>query len=260
MRDRAVAWLTLLAVGMLAAEPASPAVLAWEKGQEALRQGHNERAIAFFRQSLQLDPALARNHLSLAAAYVGQGLDEQAAPHFALYLAAQPDHLVVRVHYADVLLRLGQLPAARTQFERFVAEVQDHPDLANQHLVRCHSRLMEIAEVEDDEYAEHLNRGIGLFLLGGRRTDLSDPEGRRCAEGLLFKAAGELMLARARRPDEARPCWYLHEVWSQLAQNQPAARWLRAAEEEAPFSYLTPAERRALQLAVRLKEREGLHK
>src|SRR5262249_46247469 len=156
MRDRAIACLIFLAVGSLAAEPAAPAVLAWEKGQEALRQGHTEQAIAFFRQSLQLDPALTRNHLSLAAAYVGKGLDEQALPHFALYLAAQPDHLVVRAHYADVLMRLGQLQAARAQFERFAAEVQDHPELASQHLVHCHSRLMEIAEVEDDEYSEHL--------------------------------------------------------------------------------------------------------
>ena len=63
------------------------------------------------------------------------------------------------------------------------------------------------------------------------------------AESLLCKAAGELILARRERPDEARPCWYLFEVWSQLAQRQPAARWLRAAEDAAPFSYLTPAER-----------------
>jgi hypothetical protein len=119
---------------------------------------------------------------------------------------------------------------------------------------------MEIAEAEEDEYGEHLNRGIGLFLLGRQRVVLADAEARLSAESLLFKAAGELMLARVRRPDEARPCWYLHEVWSQLAQSQPAARWLRAAEAEAPFSYLTPAERRRLQLATRQGEREGLRK
>jgi predicted Zn-dependent protease len=251
MKNGAVIWLLLLSVTMLAAEPPSPAVLAWEKGQEAMRQGQTEQAIAFYRESLKLDPALARNHLSLAAVYVGNGQDAEAALHFALYLAAQPEHLVVRAHYAEVLLRLGQKQAARSQFERFIAEAQDHPELANQHLVPCHSRLMEIAEAEDDEYGEHLNRGIGLFLLGRQRAALEDAEGRKGAEGLLFKAVGELMLARLQCQDEARPCWYLYEVWSQLAQSQPAARWLRAAAADAPFSQLTPAERRGLQLATR---------
>jgi predicted Zn-dependent protease len=242
------------------APPSSPAILAWEKGQEAMRQGQTQQAIAFYRQSLQLDPGLARNHLSLAAAYVGSGLDAQAVPHFALYLAAQPDHLVVRAHYAEVLLRLEEGQAARLQFERFVAEVQNHPDLAEQHLVHCHSRLMEIAEAQDDAYSEHLNRGIGLFLLGRRRTALADFEGRQYAEGLLFKAASELMLARRQRLDEARPCWYLHEVWSQLAQSQPAARWLRAAAAAAPFSYLTPTELRELHLATYHAGREKVLK
>jgi tetratricopeptide (TPR) repeat protein len=260
MRDRDIVRLLVLVIGMLAAEPASPALLAWEKGQEALRQGQTEQAITHFRQSLQLDPTLARNHLSLAAAYVGKGLDAQAVPHFALYLAAQPDHLVVRAHYAEVLWRLGQLPAARTQWERFITEIQDHPELASQHLVHSHSRLMEIAEVEDDEYSEHLHRGIGLFLLGCQRAAQSDPQSQKDAESLLVKAAGELMLARAKRAEEARPCWYLHEVWSQLAQSQPAARWLHRAAAAAPYSYLTPAERRALQLAIRQSEQEKLRK
>ena len=79
-------------------------------------------------------------------------------------------------------------------------------------------------------------------------------------EALLCKAAAELGLARMKRPSEARPCWYLHEVWSRLAQQHPAARWLRAAEAAAPFSYLTPAEQRDLRLACRLLDAEGVCK
>lgn len=251
-----VVGLVCLVGGVPAAEPCPttvPAVLAWEKGQEAMRQGDAERAIALYQRSLALDPTLVSSHLSLAAAYVGQGQDERALPHFASYLAARPDHLIARAHYAEALWRLGRLPAARGEFERFTAEVQDQPELADQHLVHCHSRLMEIAEAEDDAYGEHLNRGIGLFLLGRRRAALEGPGDRGGAEELLFKAAGELMLARRQRPDEARPCWYLYEVWTQLAQSQPAARWLRAAAAAPPDS-LTPRETYQLQLATRSRE------
>jgi tetratricopeptide (TPR) repeat protein len=252
------AWVGLLC---LAQTPQSVAALrAWQDGQRAMADGHTDQAIACYEHSLRLDPALARNHLSLAAAFLAQGQDEQAAPHLAEYLEAQPDHLVIRAHYAELLLRLERRGDARAQFERFIAEAQDHETLARQHLVHCHSRLMEIAEGEEDEYAEHLHRGIGLYLLGHQRARLDDPDGAPAAEGLLCKAAGELTVAQLRRPNEARPWWYLYAVWSELAQQQPAARALRAAEAAAPLSSLTPAEQRDLYLACRRAGRESLHK
>jgi hypothetical protein len=109
---------------------------------------------------------------------------------------------------------------------------------------------MEIAELAEDDYGAHLHHGIALYLLACQRAPLpEDDDPNLSPESLLCKAAGELMQARMERPDEARPCWYLFEVWSRLAQNQPASRWLRAAEAAAPFSSLTPAERRDLHLA-----------
>jgi tetratricopeptide (TPR) repeat protein len=238
-----------------------PAALgAWQQGQEALAGGEAERALELFRKSLRLDPSLARNHLSLAAAYLAQGKDAQAAPHLARYLEAQPDHLAVRAHYAELLLRLDRPGEARAQFERFAADVQDHDTLAREHLVHVHSRLMEIAEGQDDEYAEHLHRGIGLYLLALERARMPEPDGALSAEGLLCKAAGELTLARLRRPEEARPWWYLYEVWTELAQQRPAARCLRAAAAAAPFSSLTPAEERRLALACLRADREARHK
>jgi tetratricopeptide (TPR) repeat protein len=229
----------------------TPATTLWQKGQEALRDDAPDKAIAWFEESLRLDPGLACNHLSLAASFVALGRDEQAADSLARYLAAQPDHHVVRAHYAELLLRLSRPAAARGQFERFIVDAQKDEKLARQHLIHCHSRLMEIAEAAEDAYAEHLHRGIGLYLLAVQRSQLPEIDGVLPTEGLLCRAAGELALAWKERPDEARPCWYLHVVWSQLAQAKPAARWLRAAEDSAPFGDLTPSEQASLQLACR---------
>src|SRR5262249_30873441 len=113
----------------------------------------------------------------------------------------------------------------------------------------CHSRLMEIAEQSEDEYNEHLHRGIGLFLLARERSTLPEPEGELCAEGLFCRAAAELTLAQAQRPREARPCWYLYQVWSRLGQSPPALCRLREAESAAPFTSLTPPEQQGLHLA-----------
>src|SRR5262249_56555631 len=101
----------------------------------------------------------------------------------------------------------------------------------------------------EDSYGEHLHRGIGLYYLAVQRAALPEPGDELPPQALLCKAAGELSLARLERPDEARPLWYLHEIWGRLAQRQPALRALRAAAAAAPFSDLTAAEQRSLQLA-----------
>ncbi len=256
------AWIVLaLLLPAQATQPAAPStgLPAWQKGQQALLEGQTEQAIASFRLSLAQDPELVRNYLSLAAAYLALGQDELAAEQLERYLRTQPDHCVVRGQYAELLLRLDRTEAARAQFERFDADLQDHDALARQHLVHCHSRLLDIAQAEEDEYAMHLHRGIGLYWLARRRGELSDADAEPSSEGLLCQAASELTLARRRRPDEARPCWYLHEVWACLGQDQPARRWLRAAESAAPFSYLTPAEHRSLYLACRRHAADGWH-
>ena len=226
----------------------------WDQGQAAMKRGEPDEAIAFYERSLFADPKLLRNHLSLASAYLEKGDDAASCEHLTKYVAAHPEHAVMRAHLAELLLRLHRSAEARAEFERFIADVQDDQPLAARHLVHCHSRLMEIAEEDQDEYAEHLHRGIGLYLLACRRADVADPDGELCPESLLCKAAGELNLACLERPEEARPSWYLYGVWSKLGQQQPALRCLRAADDAGPFTYLTPTEKRDLRLACHCRE------
>jgi len=228
----------------------SPARQLWERGQQAMRLGQSDQAIAFYEQSLSLDPQLIRAHLSLAAARLEIGDDDGACPHLGRYVEARPDETIVRGHYAELLYRLRRTHDAREQFKRFVVDAQEQGGTAAKELLHAHARLVEIAEKEEDAYAEHLNRGIGLLLLSRARAELSDEDKDLTQESLLCKAAGELTLALEERPGEARPCWYISRVWSALSQRSLAARWLREAQASDPFSYLTPAERCSLQLAV----------
>jgi hypothetical protein len=158
--------------------------------------------------------------------------------------------------YAELLAKLERFAEARAQLDRFIADVQDHPRVADEHLIASHTRLMEIATRVGDEYTERLHRGIGLYLLALKRRELGGGEAARLAEELLCKSAGELTLAKLRRPHEARPSVYLHDVWRTLGQRQPAERSLREAECHAGLSFLTPAETRRLHLATALRELE----
>jgi tetratricopeptide (TPR) repeat protein len=223
----------------------------WQQGQAAMKDGQPQKAVGFYEQSLAADPAFTRNHLSLAAACLETGNDAEACVHLGQYVALHPEQLVIRTHYIELLLRLQRRPEACAEWERFIAHAQERGDEALGQLIHCHTRLMALAEADDDDYGAHLHRGIGLYLLARERAALAQPDGDLSSEGLLCKAAGELTMARAERPGEARPCWYLHAVWSRLGQQQPARRCLREAAAAAPFTYLTPAEQRSLQLAAR---------
>jgi tetratricopeptide (TPR) repeat protein len=243
-----------------ALEPVSPAGQIWEQGQSALAAGHIDEAIRCYEQSLAIDPALSRSHLSLAEAYLGKNDLARASRHLATYVRTHPEQLDVRCRYAELQFRLRRFRESREQFESLIADLQEQGTGAAGRLIDCHSRLVDLAERGHDDYAAHLNRGIGLSLLARERAVLQDPEGELPAETLLCQSAAELTLAHVQRPEEARPCWYLYEVWKQLGQHQPALSRLRQAEAAAPFSFLTPAEARCLELVFqhyRAETRQG---
>ena len=247
-------WISCLclgcqAVGLPFSPPDGRATQLWQEGQAELQRGEIDQAVDSYESSLAADPQATRAHLSLAAALLEKGDQEEACKHLALYVRSHPDHLGPRVHYAELLFRLKRPAEAKAEFEGAVSLAQEDADAAISHLLQCHTRLMEIADAEEDEYGIHLNRGIGVYYLACQRAPMQGCQGKLHPEALLCQAAGELALARMVRPGEARPCWYLHEVWSRLDQRRPALNNLREAEALAPFSHLTAAEARALQMA-----------
>jgi tetratricopeptide (TPR) repeat protein len=220
-----------------------------EKGQAAMKRGNVEEAIALYRRTLVADPQDACTHLSLSAALLEKGDARAACPHLAYYVRTYPDRLPIRIHYAELLFRLHKPRDAKAEFEHVIADAQNEDMPPSNYLIQCHTRLMEIAEADGDEYGEHLHRGIGVFYLACARASLPDEQGKLSVEGLLCQAAGELSLAKLERPHEARPCWYLYEVWTRLDQRTPALKNLRVANSAAPFCALTSAELRGLHVA-----------
>jgi tetratricopeptide (TPR) repeat protein len=221
----------------------------WEKGQAAMREGKPGEAIHFYQQSLAIDPRMVCNHLSLATAYLETKNSKSACEHLGKYVEARPEQLVIRSRYAELLVRVDKLGEARAELERLSADLQEQGDEAGQQLIRTHGRLMELAESDHDDYNEHLHRGIGLFLLACKRSALGDADGEASCESLLCKSAAELTRARIHRPAEARPSWYLFQVWTQLGQRLPAVANLREAQAAADFTFLTPGEQRGLYFA-----------
>jgi hypothetical protein len=183
----------------------------------------------------------ASDDLALAAACLDRGEETAAVEHLSRHVAAHPDRPLVRFSLAEVLWHRGRSAEARVEYERFVRDTPSRPATVSR-LVQAHTRLVTLSEQAGDAYAEHLHRGIGLYLVAGQ-----DETG---AEALLCKAAGELTLAARERLAEARPHWYLHLIWQTLGQSQPAERHLRYAVERAAPSDLSASERHDLAAAL----------
>lgn len=183
---------------------------------------------------------------------VGKALEagdgEKGCALLQQYVDEHPEARAARALLAEVLYQLGRFGEARAAFEIAVAALQEESNV--ERLVQCHARLVDLAAAEADEYAAHVHRGIGLYLLAQRRRAEPDPDGELSVESILCKAALELNEAHQLLPTESRAAWYLHRIWRELGQTHAAERWLREAHEHAPFSYLTPQEHNGLQLCL----------
>jgi Tfp pilus assembly protein PilF len=210
--------------------------------------------VAATRAEAALDPDFL---LGRATSLAAQGDHEAAAEQLTQYITLRPEHLSARAQLGELLFRQGKHEEARLQLELFIALAQDHGEPAFRHLIHCHSRLVEIAEEQNNDYEEHLNRGIGLFLLAVRRAGEADPNGDCSANSLLCRAATELQAARQDQPDQARSHLYLYQTWKRLGQHSAAVRSLHTADHHALLSRLTPLERRELQAAC-VGEQEAL--
>lgn len=186
--------------------------------------------------------------LTLAAVYLDQGKRELACHHLGLFVERNPHHHNARLYFAELLSRLERDDEAREQFEQVVASLQEEYFLDVRHIVHCHGRLADLAEKMNDEFDRQLHRGIALYWLAQVPSTSQEEEDQMPVEALLCKSAAALTQAHQMEPGQARPCWYLHNVWHKLGQNQPAQRYLNIAQARASFSPLTPSEHRGMLL------------
>jgi len=185
-------------------------------------------------------PAPAIDPLTLAAECLDRGDESGAVPHLKAHVKAHPEAMVLRLHLAEVLRKLGRTSEAVNQFERFVRDAQESTGPANERLVQAHTRLMELAE---DDYTENLHRGIGLVLLVRKWT--ADPARRdeTTSEQTLSKAVKALRVALENRPGDSRASIYLSEALNGLGQTSASRNAIRTAKAGLPDAAVTEAER-----------------
>lgn len=235
-------WLLLATLGTIGLFPTGQT-----EGQST--QGQNKPQTKPLPRTRVVDPA--EDSVSLverAAAALVNGQQGEAAALLEQHVEEHPEAILVRAQLAELLFRMERLQQARLHFELFIASAQPSGVSAFRYLIHSHSRLVEIATREHQSFDEHINRGIGLFILAGRRATEANQGGDHSVASLLARAVDEFQSARQERPTDARVHWYLHCSWMQLGQVTLARQALQQADRYAILSRLTPHER--LQLSV----------
>ena len=178
-----------------------------------------------------VDPsAEADDPLTLAAECLARGDPPAAATHFELYVRKHPEQIMFRLHLADLLMTMNRVKEAQIHYEQFIADAQPSVGPPRERLVHCHTRLMEIARINDDRFAERLHSGIGLVLL--TRQKIEDAETR---EEILCQGITALREAREERPSDPRVYVYLAE-----AQERAGNRWAAEAARAAARNFAMP--------------------
>jgi len=175
--------------------------------------------------------------LTLAAESLARGEESAAAGHFESYVRKNPDQVMFRAHLADLLFKLHRIQDAKVHYERFIADAQEMTSAPKAHLVHCHTKLMEIAQLVDDPFGEVFHRGVGLILL--TREEAVDDETR---EEMLCKAIKTLREAAEIRPSDPRVQVYLAEAYERAVNSRAAECCRTAASNFAIPGNLTPSE------------------
>jgi len=196
------------------------------------------------------------DHLGRAAEFLDKGDDGGAVPHLTAHVTAYPNAVMVRAYLAELHYKLGQVEKAKPHFARFVRDAAGMNGAAGKHLTHGHTRLMEIAALGDDAFAEQFHRGIGLVLLvrqwdaeseasaTGKGSDAADLD--ELTETTLVRAAGALKVARELDPTDARVHLYLAEAWGRLGQHSAARAARATAKQLLPDAGLNADERARL--------------
>jgi tetratricopeptide (TPR) repeat protein len=97
-----------------------------------------------FRQMVAKNSSSALAHYGLANEAMKEGLYQEAADHYATYLAAYDDEGNGHGRYAEALAQLGQLDQARAAFQAGIAAAGrfGHPGMASE----LEARLAELSE------------------------------------------------------------------------------------------------------------------
>jgi tetratricopeptide (TPR) repeat protein len=96
-------------------------------GQELLRQGRAEEAIAAHREALAIDPDLYRPHHGIGVALTTLGRDQEAIEHFEIVLQRRPAHVPTHRRFGALRWKRGEIEKAMVHYQVLIESDPTQP-------------------------------------------------------------------------------------------------------------------------------------
>lgn len=186
------------------------------------------------------DSTIAEDALAKAAEHLDRDENREALPYLRAYVKANPDAVMIRAYLAELYLRLGETENASREFHTVIDIAETMSGPIRDHRVHCHTRLMEMAQADGDDFAEYLNRGIGLYLLVKRWDAEPGRSDEIVAEQTLSQALQAFREAEKYDSSDPRPQLWRAKVLDRLGQGAAAdtarQRAITLQDRSEPYS------------------------
>ena len=104
------------------------------KADEYMNNGHYDKAVEYYKQSLSVNPQNYDTHLNLAKTYTYNNQYDKAVSHLRTYLDANPDDIENITLLGECYKKIGKLSDAQDCFNRALS-IEPHYDYARRNLL-----------------------------------------------------------------------------------------------------------------------------
>lgn len=206
----------MFALGPATAQDSDPAYQHLQQAYDSLREKNYDRAIAEFRQAIELAPNRVAIRKDLAYALLKVGENEAARDQFAEAMRLDPADQHVALEYAFLCYETKQQAVARRIFDRIRktgnSTAEDAFQNIDRPLAEGIARWQKALEMSPDNFSAHQE----LATLAEQRDELE-------------LAAEHYLKAWRLKPDERSLMLALGRVWKMLGRNEEAGFVLLAA-------------------------------
>ena len=129
------------------------------KADECVNNGDFEKAILYYKQSLQNNPQNADAHLNIAKSYNYSALYKEAIPHLEAYLSQNPQDIENITLLGECYKKSGMLSKSMEYFNKAL-EIEPHYDYARRNLLDAQNLLLSCidpARARQERYNDAVN-------------------------------------------------------------------------------------------------------
>jgi Tfp pilus assembly protein PilF len=166
--------------------------------------------------------------IALIAESLDKGDTDSAIKHLEFHVSENPDQPFMRAMLCEQLFKMGRYAESRDEYLRTLESYDTEFETRRDEIIQCHTKLVVIAQMLDDELLEKRHRSIGLILVAEHQSH------QQLTEQTLSQAVSQLRDVCENDRLDAEAHFYLGQALAKLGQHSAARSVFKAVKSTAP--------------------------